>query len=168
MNEPILDKAPKPPGLLPKHLQSWLIVGLAVLMVLIMWLTGGKKPQVTSKPGASLGVSAPLVDVNEGKITELQNRIQELQREQLLHRTPSRNKAVYSRPVRRTARPRAVVPAAPRNTSKTPSRQNARSVAICRSLLQTSHSATERICQVLRPMPRKPQSRKLPLVHFLP
>ena len=84
MNEPILDQAPKPPGLLPKHVQSWLIVGLAVLMILIMWLTGGKKPQVTSKPGASLGVSAPLVDVNEGKITELQSRIQELQREQLV------------------------------------------------------------------------------------
>lgn len=84
MNEPILDKAPKPPGLLPKHVQSWLIVGLAVLMILIMWLTGGRKPQVTSQPGASLGVSAPLVDVNEGKITELQNRIQELQREQLV------------------------------------------------------------------------------------
>jgi type IV secretory pathway VirB10-like protein len=84
VNEPILDQAPKPPGLLPKHVQSWLIVGLAVLMILIMWLTGGKKPQVTSKPGASLGVSAPLVDVNEGKITELQSRIQELQREQLV------------------------------------------------------------------------------------
>ena len=40
----IQDKAPKPPGLLPKNVQSWLLVGLAVLMVLIMWLTGGKKP----------------------------------------------------------------------------------------------------------------------------
>lgn len=82
MNEPILDKTPKPPGLLPKHVQSWLIVGLAVLMVLIMWLTGGKKPQ--AKPGATLSVAPPLADVNEGKITELQSRIQELQREQLV------------------------------------------------------------------------------------
>jgi type IV secretion system protein VirB10 len=84
VNEPIEDKAPNPPGLLPKHVQSWLIVGLAVLMVLIMWLTGGKKPQATPKPGASLVVPPPLVDVNEEKIRELQNRIQELQREQLV------------------------------------------------------------------------------------
>lgn len=84
MNEPILNKTPKPPGLLPKHVQSWLIVGLAVLMVFIMWLTGGKKPPITAKPGANLGASALLADVNEGKITELQSRIQELQREQLV------------------------------------------------------------------------------------
>ena len=83
MNEPILDKTPKPPGLLPKHVQSWLIVGLAVLMVLIMWLTGGRKPQVPPRSAATLGVSPPLAEVNEGKITELQSRIQELQREQL-------------------------------------------------------------------------------------
>lgn len=84
MNEPILDNTPKPPGLLPKHVQSWLIVGLAVLMILIMWLTGGRKPQVPPRPAATLGVSPPLADVNEGKITELQSRIQELQREQLV------------------------------------------------------------------------------------
>ena len=29
MNEPIKDKAPKPAGLLPKNVQSWLIVGVA-------------------------------------------------------------------------------------------------------------------------------------------
>ena len=40
MNEPIQEKAPKPPGLLPKNVQSWLSLGLAVLMVVIMWLTG--------------------------------------------------------------------------------------------------------------------------------
>jgi type IV secretion system protein TrbI len=84
VNEPILDKTPKPPGLLPKHVQSWLIVGLAVLMVLIMWLTGSKKPHVTSKAGAPIVIPPPLVEVNEGKIAELQNRIEQLQREQLV------------------------------------------------------------------------------------
>jgi type IV secretion system protein TrbI len=84
VNEPILDKAPKPPGPLPKHVQSWLIVGLAVLMVLIMWLTGSKKPQATSKAGAPVAIPPPLVEVNEGKIAELQNRIEQLQREQLV------------------------------------------------------------------------------------
>jgi len=82
MNEPIQDKAPKPAGLLPKNVQSWLILGLAVLMVLIMWLTGGKGPTPASKGAASLGQSLAPVEVNEAKITELQSRIQQLQREQ--------------------------------------------------------------------------------------
>jgi type IV secretory pathway VirB10-like protein len=78
----VQDKAPKPPGLLPKSVQSWLLIGLAMLMVLIMWLTGGKKPPAPARP--ALGgppVQAPL-EVNEAKIVEMQNRIQELQREQ--------------------------------------------------------------------------------------
>ncbi len=83
MNEPIQEKTVNPPGLLPKHVQSWLILGLAVLMVVIMWLTGGKKQPTIPKTNASM-VQTPLpLEVNETKITELQNRIQELQREQL-------------------------------------------------------------------------------------
>ena len=82
MNEPIQEKAPKPAGLLPKHVQSWLILGLAVLMVVIMWLTGGKKPQTAAKTSTAT-LQTPPVEVNETKIAELQNRIQELQREQL-------------------------------------------------------------------------------------
>jgi type IV secretion system protein TrbI len=79
---PIQDKAPKPRGLLPKNVQSWLLAGLAVLMVLIMWLTGGKKPATPSRAmPAAPAVQAPL-EVNEAKIVELQNRIQQLQREQ--------------------------------------------------------------------------------------
>ena len=84
MNEPIQDKAPNPPGLLPKHVQSWLIAGLAVLMVLIMWLTSSKRPQASLKSAAPIAATPPLVEVNEGKIVELQNRIEELQREQLV------------------------------------------------------------------------------------
>src|SRR6266446_5993418 len=83
MNEPIQDKAPKPPGLLPKHVQSWLILGLAVLMIVIMWLTGGKKQQNAAKASAPVAQQPLPVEVNETKIADLQNRIQELQREQL-------------------------------------------------------------------------------------
>ena len=80
--QPIQDKAPKPPGLMPKNVQTWVMLGLAVLMVTIMWLTGGKKAQTASKSGtANVQTPAPL-EVNEGKIAELQSRIQELQREQ--------------------------------------------------------------------------------------
>src|SRR5882762_10059892 len=83
MNEPIQEKTTTPPGLLPKHVQSWLILGLAVLMVVIMWLTGGKKEASLPKANAST-IQTPLpLEVNETKIADLQNRIQELQREQL-------------------------------------------------------------------------------------
>jgi type IV secretory pathway VirB10-like protein len=77
------DKTAKPEGLLPKNVQSWLLVGLAFLMVAIMWLTGGKKPQPVRSTSSAAPAAAPL-EVNETKITELQNRIEELQRQQLV------------------------------------------------------------------------------------
>ena len=80
----IQEKAPKPQGLLPKHVQSWLLVGLAFLMVAIMWLTGGKKPSVPAKATALTPPAQVPLEVNETKINELQNRIEELQREQLV------------------------------------------------------------------------------------
>src|SRR6202142_3968051 len=83
MNEPIQEKTTTPPGLLPKHVQSWLILGLSVLMVVIMWLTGGKKQTSLPKTNTSTVQTPMPLEVNETKITDLQNRIQELQREQL-------------------------------------------------------------------------------------
>jgi type IV secretory pathway VirB10-like protein len=78
----IQDKTPKPAGLLPKNIQSWLLVSLALLMVLIMWATGGKKPATPSRALPSgPAVQAPL-EVNEAKIVEMQKRIQDLQRQQ--------------------------------------------------------------------------------------
>ena len=84
MKEPIEDKAPKPPGLLPKHVQSWLILGLAVLMIVIMWLTGGKKHESATRRTVPVAAAPQSVELNESKIAELQSRIQELQREQLV------------------------------------------------------------------------------------
>ena len=50
------NKTPKPAGLLPKNTQQMVILGVAVVMVLIMWLTGGGKRPATSAtappPGA--------------------------------------------------------------------------------------------------------------------
>jgi type IV secretion system protein TrbI len=86
MSQPaeVQEKAPKPQGLLPKNVQSWLLIGLAFLMVGIMWLTGGKKPPTPAKaPSSGVPVQVPL-EVNETKINELQNRIEELQRQQLV------------------------------------------------------------------------------------
>jgi type IV secretory pathway VirB10-like protein len=84
MNESIQEKAPKPPGLLPKNVQSWLIIGLAILMVAIMWLTGGKKPPTAPRVNNAVQPVPLPAEVNETKINELQNRISELQREQLV------------------------------------------------------------------------------------
>lgn len=78
----IQEKAAKPQGLLPKNVQAWLLIGLAFLMIAIMWLTGAKKPPAPTKT-LSAPVQAP-VEVNEGKITDMQNRIEELQRQQLV------------------------------------------------------------------------------------
>ena len=79
----VQQKTPKPEGLLPRNVQSWLLAGLAFLMVAIMWLTGGKKPQPARSGSATVPAAAP-VEVNQTKIAELQNRIEELQRQQLL------------------------------------------------------------------------------------
>jgi type IV secretion system protein VirB10 len=80
--QPIQDKTPKPPGLMPKNIQAWVMLGLAVLMVIIMWLTGGKKAQTGPKSGISAAQTQAPLEVNQAKIAGLQNRIQELQREQ--------------------------------------------------------------------------------------
>jgi type IV secretion system protein VirB10 len=80
-------KVTKPQGLLPKNVQSWLLIGLAFLMVAIMWLTGGKKPPTPSKSVSSAVLAQSPLEVNEGKIAEMQNRIQDLQRQQLVAQT---------------------------------------------------------------------------------
>jgi len=84
MNEPVQDKTSKPAGLVPKNVQSWLLIGLAVLMVLIMWLTGGKKPDSAAKPGSEAAPAEAPLEVNQTRINELQNRIEELQRQQMV------------------------------------------------------------------------------------
>jgi type IV secretory pathway VirB10-like protein len=92
MNQPsqpaqVQEKAPKPQGLLPKNVQSWLLIGLAFLMVAIMWLTGGKKPTTPAKAASSGATAQAPLEVNETKIAEMQNRIQDLQRQQLVAQT---------------------------------------------------------------------------------
>lgn len=49
------NKAPKPAGLLPKNTQQLVILGVAVVMVLIMWMTSGNKrmPTPTTASGTA-------------------------------------------------------------------------------------------------------------------
>jgi type IV secretion system protein TrbI len=80
----VQEKTPKPPGLLPKRVQSWLLIGLAFLMVAIMWLTGGKKPANPTKTSSVAAPAEAPLEVNEAEISNLQNRIEQLQRDQLV------------------------------------------------------------------------------------
>jgi type IV secretory pathway VirB10-like protein len=84
VNEPIQEKALKPSGLVPKNVQSWLLISLALLMVVIMWATGGKKPQPAIKTAATTVPAQAPPEVNQTRINDLQNRIEELQRQELV------------------------------------------------------------------------------------
>ena len=71
------NKAPKPAGLLPKNTQQLVILGVAVVMVLIMWLTGGGKRRATSAtaPTAGARVQAP----NAATVEDFKQTIQQEQ-----------------------------------------------------------------------------------------
>lgn len=47
------NKTPKPAGLLPKNTQQLVILGVATVMILIMWLGGGAKAKRSSKPASA-------------------------------------------------------------------------------------------------------------------
>ena len=78
MEQPIQDKAPKPPGLLPKNLQAFVLVGLALLMVVIMAITGHKRPAAITNP-ASPAIADPL-PVNADRVMDFQKGIEQSQR----------------------------------------------------------------------------------------
>ena len=79
MEQVIKDKAPKPAGLVPKNLQAFILVGLALLMVLIMAVTGHRHPVPPSTTATPLLPS--LVPVNSQKVTDFQKNIEQTQRE---------------------------------------------------------------------------------------
>ena len=69
---PVIDRVPKPAGLLPRHTQTWVLVGLASVMILIIAFTGqspAPRTAVTPLPAA--------VDPNEARIQEYRTRIDE-------------------------------------------------------------------------------------------
>jgi type IV secretory pathway VirB10-like protein len=79
MEQIIKDKAPKPEGLVPKNLQAFILVGLALLMVLIMAVTGRRHP--VSPGTTAIPLLPSLVPVNSQKVTDFQNNIEQTQRE---------------------------------------------------------------------------------------
>jgi type IV secretion system protein VirB10 len=70
----VIDYRPVPDGVMPRHLQQWLIIGVAVGMAGIMALSGSPtKPRTTTESSASTAV----VDPNQQRIEAYQRRIQE-------------------------------------------------------------------------------------------
>src|SRR5438128_8507082 len=79
----IENKAPKPAGLLPKNTQQLVILGVAVVMVLIMWLTGSGKHRAT-------GATAPLggASVQPPNAATVEDFKQTIQQQQAATRQP--------------------------------------------------------------------------------
>src|SRR5215813_2562949 len=71
------NKSPKPAGLLPKNTQQLVILGVAVVMVLIMWLTGSTKRANTTTPTVppATRVQAP----NPATVEDFKQTIQQQQ-----------------------------------------------------------------------------------------
>jgi type IV secretory pathway VirB10-like protein len=68
------DKALKPKGVIPKNAQSLVIISVAVLMILIMWLTGGKKATVVPTPATA--PTPPVTPIDPSKVEAFKQAIQ--------------------------------------------------------------------------------------------
>src|SRR5260370_36853708 len=71
------NKNRKPAGLLPKNAQQLVILGVAVVMVLIMWLTGGGKRAASSAPAPPAG--ARFQPPNAATVEDFKQTIQQQQ-----------------------------------------------------------------------------------------
>src|SRR5713101_1162172 len=71
------NKTPKPAGLLPKNTQQLVILGVAVVMVLIMWLTGSGKRRATSTTAPPAG--ARIQPPNAATVEDFKQTIQQEQ-----------------------------------------------------------------------------------------
>jgi hypothetical protein len=70
----LTDRRTTPLGVMPRHLQTWVLLGTAVVMVGIMGLPGSPtKPRT----GAAPSPATSAVDANQQRIEEYQRRIQE-------------------------------------------------------------------------------------------
>ncbi len=89
----VTNHAAKPAGILPKNAQTWMICALALVMVLVIALSGGNPPKrVGSSP-----VTASIVDPNDARIRELRARI-----EQQTQKLIEQNRAQQAMPVLET------------------------------------------------------------------
>jgi type IV secretion system protein VirB10 len=72
----VRDRAPRPAGLFPRHLQTWFVAGVAGLIVLVVLMTGQQPPART--PATAQKAPVPTtVDPNQVRIQEYRDRIDE-------------------------------------------------------------------------------------------
>lgn len=83
----IEDKAPKPKGVIPKNTQSLVIIGVAVLMILIMWLTGGGQRAVAPQK-ATAPVPPPVTPTYTTKVQNFKQAIQAEQQQAIRQAVP--------------------------------------------------------------------------------
>jgi len=70
----ITDRRRLPPGVVPRHLQQWVLIGTALVMVgILAWSGPPAPPRTTTTPSAAAGA----VDPNQQRIEDYQRRIQE-------------------------------------------------------------------------------------------
>jgi type IV secretory pathway VirB10-like protein len=70
----VIDHRTTPPGVVPRHLQQWVLIGVALVMVAILSLSGAPTKPHTSSVTAPAALS---FDPNQQRIEEYQRRIQE-------------------------------------------------------------------------------------------
>ena len=75
MEQEVKDKTPKPQGLMPKNLQALIIAGIALVMIVIMALTGRKAPAPVTAP-STLPPPSP---VDQARILSFRHDIQQQQ-----------------------------------------------------------------------------------------
>jgi len=73
----VQDRAPKPAGLLPKNTQQVVILGVAVVMVLIMWLTSGGRRAKPSGPAQSPASGGSAQAPNPATVEDFKHTIQQ-------------------------------------------------------------------------------------------
>src|SRR5437899_2598737 len=75
-NQPLVnqieDKRQKPPGVLPRNTQAWVVIGLALLMIGVIALSGKNPPK-----GRPDSPPPPPLDPSASRIQEYQRRIEE-------------------------------------------------------------------------------------------
>ncbi len=69
----IQKKEPPPPGTLPRNAQTWFIGGVAVVMVLVIALSGGRTKTRTSDSERT--PAAKTTNTSEARIAEYRERI---------------------------------------------------------------------------------------------
>ncbi|MBI1355767.1 MAG: hypothetical protein GC160_15615 [Acidobacteria bacterium] len=70
----VRDKSPKPPGVLPKNVQAWVLIGVATVMVCVLAFSGGQSsPSGRTDP---LSKDDAVTDPNAARIQEYRNRLE--------------------------------------------------------------------------------------------